>query len=278
MIAFSSSPWLTHMTTIRTIVEETPGVKTYELRINNPKVSYTFLPGQFNMLYLPGIGETAISVSSEAGPAHPLRHTVRVVGNVTRAIARLQPGDTLGIRGPFGSSWPVEEYRGGDLVVVAGGLGLAPLRPAIYHLIRHRSDYRRVTLIYGSRAPADLLFAGEYSNWQNAGIELHLAVNFGSPEWQGEIGTVMPLLDRLQLDPARIGLFTCGPEVMMRFVAGAAIKRGVSASNVFVSLERNMNCAVGLCGHCQFGPHFVCKDGPVYPFEQVKSLMFVENF
>jgi NAD(P)H-flavin reductase len=230
------------------------------------------------MLYLPGVGEAAVSVSSDPEEPETLRHTVRVVGNVTQALARLQVGDKLGVRGPFGTAWPVEQYHGKDVVLVAGGLGLAPLRPVVYHLIRQRADYGRVKLLYGARTPDDLLFAGEYDLWRTHGIEVQVAVNFASADWKGTVGTVMPLLAGASFDPARTGLFTCGPEVMMRFVAAAATERGLPGLDVIVSLERNMNCAVGLCGHCQFGPAFVCKDGPVFPFESVRRLMFVENF
>ncbi|HSQ54724.1 MAG TPA: FAD/NAD(P)-binding protein [Gemmata sp.] len=272
-----TSPWHVQMTTIRAVTHESPGVQTYDLSFDDPAATYSFRPGQFNMLYLPGVGESAISVSSDAAEPSRLRHTVRVVGNVTRALAKLHPGDRIGIRGPFGSSWPVEALRGKDVIVVAGGLGLAPLRPVIYHLVRNRSDYGRVLLAYGARSPAELLFTGEYAGWQAAGIDLKTTVNIASPEWRGPIGTVIPLISNQPIVPERTGVLTCGPEVMMRFVAARMIERGVSPAQVFVSLERNMNCAIGLCGHCQFGPVFVCKDGPVFPFDRVRKLMYVEN-
>jgi NAD(P)H-flavin reductase len=229
------------------------------------------------MLYLPGVGEVAISVSSDPGEPANLRHTIRVAGNVTRAIARLKPGDKLGVRGPFGTAWPVEAFRGQDVVVAAGGLGLAPLRPAIYHFVRHRADYGRVTLLYGTRTPTDLLFAAEYDAWRAADIDVQVIVDVGAADWRGAIGFVTTPLANLSLDPAHTAVFTCGPEVMMRFVAARAASRGVPADRVFVSLERNMNCAVGLCGHCQFGPAFVCKDGPVFPFDRVRQRLLVEN-
>jgi NAD(P)H-flavin reductase len=266
------------MTTIRAIRPETPGVTTYDLTFDDPETGYSFLPGQFNMLYLPGVGEAAISVSSDAETPGQLQHTVRCVGNVTRAMTRLRTGDKLGVRGPFGTAWPISEARGQDVVVIAGGLGLAPLRPVVYHLLRQRSQFGRVSLIYGSRTPADLLYASEYAAWDDRGIDIHVAVNVAAPGWRGSVGTVLPLFATLNVDPARTVVFTCGPEVMMRFAAAAALERGLSSERIFVSLERNMNCAVGLCGHCQFGPAFVCKDGPVFPFERVRRLLYVENF
>jgi NAD(P)H-flavin reductase len=265
------------MTTVRAVTPEAPDVATYGLEFDDPAAGYAFRPGQFNMLYLPGVGESAISVSSDPAEPARLRHTVRAVGNVTRAMARLRPGDKLGVRGPFGTAWPVEEFRGQDVVVAAGGLGLAPLRPAIYHLARHRAEYGRVAVLYGARSPGDLLYGSEYDAWRSAGIDVQVIVNVGDAAWRGGIGFVTTLLARLPLDAGRTAVLTCGPEVMMRFVAAAAVERGVPAGRVFVSLERNMNCAVGLCGHCQFGPTFVCKDGPVLPFERVRRLLFVEN-
>jgi NAD(P)H-flavin reductase len=271
------SPWRVMMATVRAVTAETPGVATFELTFDDPAAGYAFRPGQFNMLYLPGVGEIAISVSSDPADPERLHHTIRTVGNVTRAVARLKPGDRIGVRGPYGTAWPVEECRGQDVIIAAGGLGLAPLRPAIYHLIRYPADYGKVSVLYGARTPADLLYANEYERWRSAGLDVQVTVDVGSPSWRGSVGFVTALLANLLLDPARTSLFTCGPEVMMRFVAGGAVTRGVPAESVFVSLERNMNCAVGLCGHCQFGPAFVCKDGPVFPFDRVRQLLFVEN-
>jgi NAD(P)H-flavin reductase len=278
MTALPASPWQVLMTTVRAVTPEIPGVTTYDLSFDDPATGYTFLPGQFNMMYLPGIGESAISVSSDPGEPRKLRHTVRALGNVTRALARLKPGDKVGIRGPYGTAWPVDEFRGKDVVIVAGGLGLAPLRPAIYHCLRHRADYGKVTVLYGVRSPGDLLFAAEYDEWRRAAIDVEVTTNVASGDWRGHIGFVTTLLASMPLDAARTGVFTCGPEVMMRFVAEGAVNRGVPIGQVFVSLERNMNCAVGLCGHCQFGAAFVCKDGPVFAYDRVRQLMLVENF
>jgi len=271
------SPWRVGMATISAITPETPGTATYDLAFDDPTVEYRFLPGQFNMLYLPGVGEVAISVSSDPAEPTKLRHTIRAVGNVTQAIARLKPGDKLGVRGPFGNAWPVDLIQGQDIVVVAGGLGLAPLRPAIYHLLRHRASYGRVTVLHGARTPRDLLFTGEYDAWRIADIDVQVIVNVGSADWKGAIGVVTTPLANMPLTAAKTSVLTCGPEVMMRFVAAGVINRGVRTERIFVSLERNMNCAVGLCGHCQFGPSFVCKDGPVFPYDRVQRLMLVEN-
>ncbi|MCS6866162.1 MAG: FAD/NAD(P)-binding protein [Gemmataceae bacterium] len=275
MTGLPPSPWQTRNATVRAITPEVPEVRTYDLDLHG--ANYSFRPGQFNMLYVPGVGEVAISVSSDPAVPHQLRHTIRAVGNVTRAMTRLAVGDTLGLRGPFGTAWPVETVRGDDVVIVAGGLGLAPLRPVIYHLIRHRHDYGRVAVLYGARTPADLLYAHEYDWWQAAELDVHISVDVATPNWRGAIGFVTTLLAQLPVKPTRTAVFTCGPEVMMRFVASGACQRGVPAERIFVSLERNMNCAVALCGHCQFGPSFVCHDGPVFSYDRVGRLLWVEN-
>jgi NAD(P)H-flavin reductase len=182
------------------------------------------------------------------------------------------------LRGPFGSCWPLETARGHDLVIAAGGLGLAPLRPAIYEAVRHRDQYRRVTLLYGARTPSDLLYTGEYDAWRAAGLDVRTTVDLGDDRWTGRIGVVTTLLDSLDLDVAETRLFTCGPEIMMRFAIYAALARKVKQEQIFLSLERNMNCAVGLCGHCQFGPTFVCKDGPVFRYDALEPFLAVDDF
>jgi NAD(P)H-flavin reductase len=276
----SFDAWAAHPARILGIRPEVSEVTTYELEIEDAgfRGRFAFRPGQFNMLYLPGIGEAAISISSDPNRTSSLLHTVRAVGNVTRALARLKVGDQVLLRGPFGSHWPLETGRKNqDLVIAAGGLGLAPLRPVIYEIARHRDQYRGVTLLYGARSPADLLYAQEYDAWRNAGIDVRVTVNFGDSQWTGCIGVVTTLLGNIDLAPAESTLFTCGPEIMMRFIIYEALDRGVRPEHVFLSIERNMNCAVGLCGHCQFGPVFVCKDGPVFRYDLLEPFLAVED-
>jgi NAD(P)H-flavin reductase len=270
--------WVPDMATIRHVRPETPGVATYALTFNDAPIAaaYRFLPGQFNMLYLPGIGEAAISISSDAEEPGTLLHTIRETGNVTRA-ARKQIGEQVGIRGPFGSAWPMETLRGQAVVIACGGIGLAPLRPAIYHLIRHRGEFGRVYLLYGARTPRDLLYAWEYDSWRKAGIEVETTVDVGDADWKGNIGVVPVLFYRLRLQPKQTHVLACGPEIMMRFVVFEALARRVPASRIHLTLERNMNCAVGLCGHCQLGPMFICKNGPVFTYEQLEPYMHVED-
>lgn len=271
--------WHIHPMEIVAIHSEIEGVATYDLRFANPSQhsSYAFLPGQFNMLYMPGVGEAAISMSGAVAEASLWRHTVRVAGRVTSTLAQLQVGQTIGVRGPFGQSWPLDNWRGDDVVLVAGGIGLAPVRPIIYELIRRRAEFGRITLIYGARFPETLLYTAEYAAWAKAGLDVLTTVDRASPDWQGNQGVVTVLLDRLPLPrPAQTHLAMCGPEVMMHYTAINAIKRGLSEDHLWLSLERNMQCAAGFCGHCQLGPKFVCKDGPVFRADHIRPLLSVE--
>jgi len=273
------NPWLPTPATVRGIYPETPGVQTYELQLDDPQVAarFHFQPGQFNMLYLPGIGEAAISISSAPSQAGTLAHTVRVAGNVTQALSRLRVGQRVGVRGPYGTGWPMDACRGRDVVLAAGGIGLAPLRPVIYHILHQRHDFGRVILLYGSRTPGDLLYTNEYPAWREEGIEVETTVDIGDGQWQGNIGVVPVLFYRLRLNAARTTLLTCGPEIMIRFVIFEALARRVRKDAIFLSMERNMQCAVGLCGHCQLGSYFVCKDGPVFSYRAVEPYLLVED-
>lgn len=280
MISTRTDPWLPHEVVIDRITPEIAGVATYHLRFTNSNgEAYRFRPGQFNMLYLPGFGESAISLSADPHGRETWAHTVRLAGNVTRALARLPVGGALGLRGPFGSSWPVELAQGKDLVIVTGGIGLPPLRPVIYEVLSRRGDFRDVVLLYGSRTPDTLLFTNEFDGWRKQGIEVRLTADRPAPGWEGQVGVVPLLLDRLKLhDAAGTLVFTCGPEVMMRFAVKSALQKGIPVENVWMSMERNMQCAVGLCGHCQFGPAFICKDGPVFRYDRIAPFLTVEAF
>jgi NAD(P)H-flavin reductase len=240
-------------------------------------VPLEFIPGQFTMMSAFGVGEVPISVSSPAKVEGPLQHTVRDVGSVTHALARTQIGDVVGIRGPYGTGWDVEDGAGADVVLVAGGIGLAPLRPAMLDVLRHRQRYGRVVLLYGTRTPEDLLFTDELKRWENLGVEVLVTVDYGTPSWTGRVGLVTTLIARAGFDPRSALALVCGPEVMMRFTAMALIKRGLSPDRVRVSLERNMRCGVGLCGHCQYRELFVCLDGPVLPYARVAGLIGVRE-
>jgi NAD(P)H-flavin reductase len=203
-------------------------------------------------------------------------HTVRSVGMVTAALCRMRRGQWAGVRGPFGSGWPLAEARGQDVLLVAGGVGLAPLRPVVYELVRHRGDFGRVALLYGARTPRDLLFHAELDRWRRR-IDVQVTVDAAPRGWTGDVGVVGSLLARAAFDPAHTVAMVCGPEVMMRFALADLWRLGLPEHAAWISMERNMHCAVGLCGHCQFGPAFVCRDGPVFRADAVASLLSVRE-
>jgi NAD(P)H-flavin reductase len=237
-----------------------------------------FLPGQFNMLYAFGVGEVPISLSGDPAETGLLHHTIRDVGAVTRALTRLKRGSQVGVRGPFGSAWPIEACRGKDVVLMAGGIGLAPLRPAIYSLLKERDRYGEIVLLYGARTRQDLLYVEEFERWRGKfGVQVRVTVDSAGRGWKGNVGVVTTLLPRVRFEPAHALTMICGPEVMMRFSILELKSLGMEDSNIYVTLERNMKCAVGFCGHCQFGPAFICKDGPVFSFERVRSIFGVRE-
>lgn len=275
-----ANAWVPQTAVIREIRPEVSGVTTYQLALIDSVAAetYRFAPGQFNMLYVPGAGEAAISMSGDPDAAETLTHTIRKAGNVTGRIAAMQVGDTLGLRGPFGTSWPVDLCRGKDVILVAGGIGLPPLRPVIYRMLAERENYGQLTLLYGARTPEMRLYTNEYQRWQGQGFDVRQTVDRSAPGWQGNVGVVPQLLERLQtFDPANTIMMICGPDIMMRFTARAALQRGMTTEQIWVSTERNMQCAVGLCGHCQLGPEFICKDGPVFRYDQISPWLKVEG-
>ncbi len=239
----------------------------------NDGVPLAFIPGQFTMLSAFGVGEVPISVSGNAHLAGPLQHTVRDVGAVTHALARASVGDVVGVRGAYGTGWVVTDGRPGDVVFVAGGIGLAPLRPAVLEVLSCREEYGRVVVLYGARSPDELLFTDELKQWEGQGVEVLVTVDYGPTTWTGRVGLVTKLIPRAGFDPMSTLAFICGPEVMMRHTALALVARGVRSNHIRVSLERNMRCGVGLCGHCQYRELFVCVDGPVLPYAQVTGLL-----
>ncbi len=233
---------------------------------------FAFAPGQFNMLYAFGVGEAAISISGDPARTGELLHTIRDVGAVSGALTRLKAGDEVGVRGPFGSSWPVDSEHDRHLLFVAGGLGLAPLRPAIYRALATRHRFASITLIMGARSPRDLLYPYQLAGWTAShALRLNITVDHAGPEWTGSVGVVTTEFARALagIDPAKVSAYLCGPEIMMRFGAMGLADRGVSTERMWLSMERSMKCAIGLCGHCQFGPDFVCKDGPVFRHDEI---------
>lgn len=262
---------------VRRSLREIPDVTTLEL---DPLegLPLVFRAGQFNMLYAFGLGEAAISISGNPLEPGPLVHTVRAAGALTRALCGLKRGQTIGVRGPFGAGWPMDEAAGHDVVIVGGGIGLAPLRPAIYQILAHRERYGRVNILIGARTPADLLYAGEVAEWRaQFDLDVHVTVDAAQDGWRGEIGVVTRLIPRAVFEATESIAMVCGPEVMMRYCAAGLRDRGIPPERIYLSMERNMKCAVGVCGHCQFGPTFVCKDGPVFPLSRIERLLRIRE-
>jgi NAD(P)H-flavin reductase len=230
--------------------------------------------GQFTMLDAFGVGEVPISISGDPTRPGPLEHTIRDVGAVTHALVTAREGDVLGVRGPFGTTWDVSDGQGGDVVLVAGGIGLAPLRPALLELLAHRDRYGRVVLLHGARTPEDILFGEELRTWaRDRGVAVDVTVDNGQYAWRGKVGLVTQLVPRAGFDARNTLALVCGPEVMMRYVAQALVDRGVPADRVRLSMERSMKCGIGLCGHCQLRELFVCVDGPVLTYDRLAPLL-----
>jgi NAD(P)H-flavin reductase len=269
-LAVAADPMRPDAFEARQVTRETGDTFTLVLVPKGGPKPRPFAPGQFNMLYVFGVGEIPISISGRPDRPELLVHTIRAVGATTRALQKLKRGDQVGVRGPFGTPWPVDQAHGQDVVLVAGGIGLAPIRPALYHILRHRALYGRVVLLYGARTPQEILYAKELREWRGRfDAEVEVTVDRATVEWQGGVGVVTKLIQRSPFDPTSAMAMICGPEVMIRFASLALEKRGMATASIHVSMERNMKCAVGVCGHCQFGPHFVCKDGPVFRYDRI---------
>jgi NAD(P)H-flavin reductase len=268
------STWLPKTYTVGQVEKLTEDTASFTLSPDDGS-EVMFEPGQFNMIYVFGIGEIPISISG--GDEGNFHHTVRDIGLTSKALVNLKPGMKVGIRGPYGSAWPLKACDGGDVIVVAGGIGLAPLRPVVQHLENHKSKFNKRILLIGARSPENLIFHEDIERWKKAGIEVHISVDTATPNWDGTVGVITKLFNEIDFDADKAKAIMCGPEIMMRFCASEFEARGLSRKNIYISMERNMKCAVGLCGHCQFGADFICKDGPVFAYERVGKLMTVKE-
>jgi NAD(P)H-flavin reductase len=268
-----SAPWRVTRT-----VRETRDTFTLRLEPVDEGPPFTAAAGQFNMLYAFGIGEVPISISGPPGPTREIVHTLRAVGPVTQAFQKLARGDVIGLRGPYGTPWPVRLAEDQDVVLVAGGIGLAPLRPVLYQVLADRSKYGRLVVMFGARTPEDILFARELEDWRGRfDMDVAVTVDRAFEGWHGHVGVVTSLIGRAPFHAEDTTAFVCGPEVMMSFVARDLEHRGIPAERIWVSLERNMKCGLGWCGHCQLGPAFVCRDGPVFRYDQALPLLGIRE-
>lgn len=271
-------PMLPRLYRIQRVHQEIPHTFTLELAPEDGEAIPPFHLGQFNMLSVFGVGEIPLSISGDPARPHHLVHTIRAVGSVSRALQRLKKGEVLGVRGPFGSHWPLEQATGKDLIIAAGGLGLAPLRSVMYQVIAQRARYGKVTVLYGTRTPADILYRRELERWRgHLDLEVSVTVDHAPDDWRGSVGVVTKLIARASFDPARAVAFVCGPEIMMRFTASSLTACGVAEDQIYLSLERNMKCALGFCGHCQYREYFVCRDGPIFPYRGIRELLREEE-
>jgi len=270
----SANPMLPSPFEVYSVSRDTRDTSTLLLEPRNGASVQAFQPGQFSMLWAFGVGEVPISISGDPANASRLVYTIRNVGHASGALVNAKPGDSVGVRGPFGVGWPVESARGRDVVIVAGGIGLAPLRSVIYTVLHNRSQFGKLVIVYGSRHPADLLFRKELAAWARLPeTQVLTTVDSGGPSWRGNVGVVTTLFRYLDCRPANSVAMLCGPEVMMRFAARDLQSIGLASSSIYLSMERNMKCALGFCGHCQWGPHFICKDGPVFPYARIGPLL-----
>lgn len=258
--------------------DETADTFTIELQPIDKNQKFEFLPGQFCMLHAFGIGESAISISGDPAIKNVITHTIKQVGHVTKILEALNFGSTIGVRGPFGTPWPVKETEGKNVVLVAGGIGLAPLRPMIYHIQSNRDKYKKVWLFYGTRTPKDIIYENELAKWRKSGdIDIHTTVDKGSLLWRGNVGNVPNLLEKTPIDIDNTVALVCGPEIMIHYSVLSLEKMGLAKDAIYVSMERNMQCGVGYCGHCMCGSKFICKDGPVLKYSEAEQLLKVRE-
>jgi len=276
-----TNPYVPYEAEILERVQESDTIFTLRLRFTDPAVqaAYRFQPGQFNMVYLYGVGEVPISIVSDPLDEHLLDHTIRRVGRVSEGLAQLKAGDRIGIRGPYGRGWPLQQAEGRDVAVITGGLGCAPVVSVINYVMRRRASYGKLTIIQGVKHSRDLIYRDRYQTWAAApDTQVLIAANTSDALWPWHAGPVTDLFAQAQFDPSKTVAMMCGPEGMMIAGAGLLAQRGLAEDAIYLSMERNMQCAVGLCGHCQYGGRFICKDGPIFSYPEVKSLLGVRGF
>jgi sulfhydrogenase subunit gamma (sulfur reductase) len=270
-----------HVALIDRRVQESPTIFTLRLQYEDTQVqeAFEFAPGQFNMVTQFGVGEIPISIVSDPEDSHFFDHTIRVVGRVSEGMSKLQPGERVGIRGPFGRGWPMERIKGKDILLITGGLGCAPLVSVIRYLVRRREDYGHINILQGVKHADDMIWREQYDAWsQLRDMNILLAADVVNKGWRGQQGMVTELIDQPSLRTQRVVVLLCGPELMMLAAIANLRERGVQDGNIWFSTERNMQCGIGQCGHCQIGPKYVCRDGPVFCYLELADFFGSKGF
>lgn len=276
-----TDPYLPFEAEIVECTQNTASIFTLHLRFTEHQRHqlYTFHPGQFNMVYLFGVGEVAISIVSDPDEKETISHTIRAIGRVTKAMRTLKQGDKIGIRGPFGRGWPLHKVQGKDVVVVTGGLGCAPTVSIINYILARRSQYGNLKILQGVKHSEDFIFRKQYEKWkESTHTEVYVAADQVGPHWPWGRGHVTDMIEKLELQAANTVAMLCGPEMMMHATIKALKSRQIAEENIYISMERNMECGIGQCGHCQYGGLFICKDGPVFAYPDIKNLFHVPGF
>jgi NAD(P)H-flavin reductase len=274
-------PHFPHVAVIDQRIQEAPTIFTLRLQYEDTGVqdAFEFEPGQFNMVTLFGVGEIPISIVNDPLDSHFFDHTIRVVGRVSEGMSKLQPGDRIGIRGPFGRGWPMDRIKGKDVLLITGGLGCAPLVSVIRYLLRRRDDYGHIYILQGVKHSNDLIWREQYDEWARLrDVRIMLAADVAAKGWTGQQGMVTELIEQISLRPQRTVVLLCGPELMMLAAVANLREQDIQDSNIWFSMERNMQCGIGQCGHCQIGPKYVCQDGPVFCYSELADFFGAKGF
>ncbi|MFA6078554.1 MAG: FAD/NAD(P)-binding protein [Candidatus Omnitrophota bacterium] len=256
---------------ITDIVEETANIKTFTIR---PRGDITFKAGQFMDVTVPGIGEAPFTPSSNHSNTEKLDFTIMRSGRVTKILHEMKKGETIGVRGPYGKGYPLDAFKSKDIMIVGGGVGLAPLRALLYAMFNEVNDYRKIMVKYGARTPKDIVYKGEVDTWKDRAphVEVNITTDTGDESWKGHVGLVTTILDNKGIDMANAVSIVCGPPIMMKFATFKLLELGFKDSQIYLSMEKNMSCGIGKCGHCRIGPYYACKDGPVFTYDKIKDL------
>ena len=266
-----SNPYAYIDAEILDVVDETPNIKTFSLK---PSSDIEYRAGQFMDLTIPGVGEAPFTPSSNHNIKDKLDFTIMNVGRVTKILHEMKKGRKVGVRGPYGAGYPLNEFKSKEICIVGGGVGLAPLRALLYALFNDINDYKKIVIKYGARTPKDIVYKEEIASWKNKAkhVDVEMTVDAGDGSWKGNVGLVTTILKNLSVDIKMAVAIVCGPPVMMKFVTFKLIDLGFKDSNVYLSMEKNMSCGIGKCGHCRIGPYYACKDGPVFTYDKMKDM------